>query len=269
MAVPLLEHLADLREQIVRAAQLLVLLDYDGTLTPLVDRPGDAHLAPATRATIVALTQRSNTTVAILSGRALEDVQRRVGIAGLIYAGNHGLEITGPDVDFVGIAPGPVQDQLHQLAEELAERFRPISGVLVENKRLTLSVHFRLVADDKQDEFHHAVRHVFGDLPSCFRMTTGHKVYEIRPQIDWNKGAAALWLCNRLGGREVLPVYLGDDRTDEDAFLALVGGITIKVGNPAETSAAYYLAGPPEVRRFLQWLAEECQQACGENGADR
>jgi trehalose-phosphatase len=231
-------------------------LDFDGTLTPIVDRPDQAQLDNATRGTLVLLSQRPNTTVAILSGRALEDIQARVGIAGIIYGGNHGLEIEGPGCNLVGKIPGATRGRIQQLSSELERRFCPIPGVLIENKGLTLSVHYRLVPPDKLDEFREAVRQAFGIIRSGFQITTGNKVYEIRPRGAWHKGTASLWIRNRLGPEEVLPIYLGDDQTDEDAFRALDRGITVKVGNPSETHAAYYLSGPNEVRLFLQELLE-------------
>lgn len=260
MAVPLLDRLSDLDSQITAASHLLVVLDYDGTLTPIVDHPGDANLDDTMRKQLIALAQRPKTTVAILSGRAIEDVQSRVGIEGLFYAGNHGLEIKGPEIYFIRTAPNKMQVKLLDLATELADRFGHIPGVFIENKRLTLSVHHRLVPQDRRDEFHHDVSKALGNLGSCFQMFTGHKVYEIRPRLDWHKGLAALWIRDHLRVPGVLPIYLGDDRTDEDAFQALVDGITIRVGYAPATSATYYLPGTNEVRLFLQWLTPECPQ---------
>jgi trehalose-phosphatase len=256
MAVPLLEHLHEVRARLSRAPFLLVLLDYDGTLTPIVDHPGEAQLESATREILVLLSQRPNTTVAILSGRSLEDLRARVGIAGLVYGGNHGLEIKGPGYDLERITPGATRAEFQRLSSELEGLFRTIPGVLVENKGLTLSVHYRLVPSDMLGEFHDAVRKASSKLSSCFQTTRGNKVYEIRPRINWDKGTASLWIRDHLGFSEVLHVYLGDDQTDEDAFRALEGGITVKIGNPRKTHAVYHLPGPTEVRLFLKWLVD-------------
>lgn len=256
MAVSLLGYLPELREQIVNAPHLLVLLDFDGTLTPIVDRPCDAHLDAATRETLLALTRRPHTSVAVLSGRGLMDVRSRVGIDGLIYAGNHGLEIKGSNIFFIQTATGDTQAKLQELACSLANQLKRVPGAFVEDKGLTLSVHYRNVAPALLEVVHNVVADAVRADRRLFRLTMGHRVMEIRPNINWNKGMASLWIRNHFGIHDTLPIYLGDDETDEDAFEVLNDGITVKVGNPCDTSAVYFLADPGDVCQFLQWLIE-------------
>lgn len=255
MVVPLFDHLALIAQKVAAASHLLVLLDYDGTLTPIVDRPADAELAPATRDVLRSLAQRHKTSVAMLSGRAVEDLQARVRADELIYSGNHGLEIRGPGYYFIRSAPSDMQGKLLELANDLSRRLRHIPGAFVEDKRLTLSVHYRMVPGSLTDELRKVVSLAMAENGYCFRLTSGNNVYEIRPNVDWNKGSAASWIMNSLGlNDKTLTVYLGDDTTDEDAFAVLPDGVNIRVGNAHATTASYFVEGPEDVCRFLQWL---------------
>lgn len=260
MVIPLSEQLPDIARRLGRSAHLLVLLDYDGTLTPLVDRPQNAFLDARLRETIATLARKPRCTVAILSGRALEDVRERVGIDGLIYAGNHGLEIEGPGLSFLCAAAAEEMQSMHELAGQLMKRFRSVPGVLVEDKRLTLSIHHRLVPEGRMTEFRAILADTVSALNPCFQVTEGNKVHEIRPRAEWNKGIAAVWIRQQSCPGEVLSIYLGDDRTDEDAFAVLKEGITVKVGNSSDTAADYSLDSPRDVARFLEWLidADKC-----------
>lgn len=255
MVMPLWEHLPEIAARIARAAHLLVLLDYDGTLTPIVARPEDAALEPNTREALAALAQRPRRTVAILSGRALSDVRARIGIEELIYAGNHGFEIEGPGIAFTCPEAAALTGKLRALAGNLEQRFRSIPGLVVEDKSLTLSIHYRLVPEEEMPRCRDALATAFGDLSSCFQVTTGHKVYEIRPRLNWNKGKAATWIRAHIRIAGTLSIFVGDDRTDEDAFATLSDGITVKVGKAEMTVASYSVSDPGEVCRFLNWLA--------------
>lgn len=234
-----------------------VFLDYDGTLTPIVDRPDLAVLSDRMRATVRALAGLC--TVAIISGRDRADVERLVGIRELVYAGSHGFDISGPDGLKVqheeGVAYAGV---VHRAADRLAEALAGVAGVLVEPKRFAVAVHYRQVADGDIAAVEAAVDQVVQSEPEL-RKTYGKKVFELRPRFDWDKGKAVLWLLEALGldGRDAVAFYLGDDTTDEDAFVALAErGVGILVGCPArETAARYVLDRPADVERFLRVLA--------------
>jgi alpha,alpha-trehalase len=236
-----------------------VFLDYDGTLTPIVPRPEDARLDPETRATIRQLAGRC--TVAIVSGRDRADVEKLVGLPELIYAGSHGFDITGPG----GLRhehPRGVEclPELDAAQEKLRERLGGIEGVHVERKRFAVAVHYRNAPESAVDAVRGAAEQVRSEQPAL-RMRGGKKIFELSPDVEWDKGRAVLWLLEILGLDRpgVLPFYLGDDLTDEDAFRALAGrqagGIGVFVGeveNP--TQAAYRLRSTDEVRVFLEVL---------------
>lgn len=254
-----LQHLPMIASQLVDRRPA-VFLDYDGTLTPIVARPELAVLDESMRQSIQALATRCP--VAIVSGRDRADVERLVGIDGLVYAGSHGFDIAGLD----GLAmqyPGAADflPALDQAETQLRAQLAGIDGALVERKRYAIAVHYRLVAPEHLAAVDAAVVAALAEAPDQLRRTGGKKVFELRVNLPWDKGSAVSWLLDTLGlaHPDVLPFYLGDDETDEDAFSALRGhgGIGILVAAaPQATAAQYRLTDPSAVGRFLQVLTE-------------
>jgi trehalose-phosphatase len=195
--------------------------------------------------------------VAILSGRALDDLWARVGVAGLIYAGDHGLEINGPGVHFIEPSAAADAPALHALTAALQGALAAIPGVLVENKHFTASVHVRQVPEHRWVEVRQTVEALLARQAGRFRLTMGHAVFEILPRVAWHKGSAALWIREHCAADAGLVFVVGDDRTDEDAFRALPDAVTVKVGAGTDTAARYILPSPAEVAVFLQWLLNE------------
>lgn len=252
-ALHLIEEVRAARE---RAGSLLLGLDFDGTLAPIVPRPEDAALPPGTRPLLQALAARDDTTVALVSGRGLADVARRVGLPDLYYAGNHGLEIQGPGMQRVHPEARDAREQLAGVVHNLEAELGRVEGVIIEDKGLTVSVHYRLAGDEAEagrvrDLAHRCCRGVPG-----IRASDGRKVVEIRPDVDWHKGRALRFLRESLGpGAPVL--FVGDDRTDEDAFREVGddGWSIIVAGRPpADTRARAALASTAEVADFLRAL---------------
>jgi trehalose 6-phosphate phosphatase len=236
-----------------------LFLDYDGTLSPLVARPDLAVLPAAAREVLGRLAQRFP--VVIVSGRGREDVAARVGLPDLVYAGSHGFDIAGPALR-LEVGEG-IPQAIGRAAERLESELSAVPGVIVEPKRFSLSVHFRLAEAGDVPRIERAVDAALAAEPGL-RKAHGKKLFELRPDLDWDKGRALLWLLGELGldGPDVLPCYLGDDLTDEDAFRALRErghGIGIVVGDigeePRETAASYRLRDPAEVVEWLGRLA--------------
>jgi trehalose 6-phosphate phosphatase len=232
-----------------------MFLDYDGTLTPIVSQPEDAILGDSMRDVLRELAGLC--TVAIVSGRDRADVEPLVALDGLIFAGSHGFDIKGPDLRMEYEGGKERLPDLAAAEQELHELIDPIKGARVERKRFAIANHYRNVADDDVARVEQAVREVLG-RHERLRLSHGKKVYELRPDIDWDKGQAVLWLLEALDldGPDVLPFYMGDDVTDEDAFAALSDrGIGVIVGNPSyKTNASYGLQNTPEVEQFLAQL---------------
>lgn len=241
-----------------RPERLALFLDYDGTLTPIVSRPEEAVLSAEMRETVRSLAAR--VPVIIVSGRGRRNVEEMVGIEGLGYVGSHGFDIVGPGgPDGSGVAREVAADVLPTLdvaEQELRDAIGHIPGALVERKRFGIAVHFRLVADGAFGQIDEAVRATLarhGDL----RRAEGKKVIELRPDVDWDKGSAVLWLLGELGLAEAHPVHLGDDLTDETVFSAIAGrGTGIFVGNDdRDTEATLRLDDPKQVGEFLTAIA--------------
>ena len=237
-----------------------VFLDFDGTLSPIAADPEQARLDPRMRAALLRLSRTCMTT--IISGRACADVRQRVGIDGIRYAGNHGLEVDGPDGPALRRHLGELDSvEIHRYAEAIRTNLAPIQGVLIEDKGFSLSVHYRQVHPAEVPEVEAAVDRLLEQF-SHLRKRHGKKVFEVRPGVDWDKGKAVGWLLDRLGAQPTTAIYIGDDETDEDAFRWLRGrGIGIRVGRPsdeaaASTAAEYYLEDTDEVRLFLEAIAE-------------
>jgi alpha,alpha-trehalase len=234
---------------------IAVLLDYDGTLTPIVDNPANAVLAEEMRAAVRELARRAP--VAVISGRDLEDVGRLVGIKSVVYAGSHGFDMRFPGGRRLEHARGaeylPALDAAEQ---ELRTRLRNVPGARVERKKFAIAAHYRRAQESDVPAIEAALDDVLRQHAEL-RKTSGKKVFELRPAAQWHKGSAVLWLLRELGLNDGLPVYIGDDETDEDAFAALRGrGITIAVReSPRPTAARYTLRDSAEVRHFLEWLA--------------
>ena len=243
---------------------ILLLLDYDGTLTPIVDSPELADLSTESRNLLRALSQRRRFSVGVVSGRALNDLTNRVDVRGIIYAGNHGLEIKGLGVEFVHPLTEEIGSIINILGKMLSKTFSQIRGTVVEDKGFTLSVHYRQVEDEETE---HEIKDAFEQVVGVARTlgkvktTSGKKVYEVRPNVPWHKGKATKFIMKKYAksGRtsSLLPIYVGDDLTDEDAFKAIegYGGISIYVGpeNP-KSVASYRLDSPAEVADFMRRL---------------
>jgi trehalose-phosphatase len=257
MSQPLFKNLSEISRRINTAPHILLFLDFDGTLSPIVAQPDMAQLPPETKNILTRLARQNKISVAIISGRALADVRARVGIEHLIYAGNHGLEISGPGIHFIHRQALAGREALQQLSAQLAVKLRHLTGVEVEQKGLTTSIHYRRAAAAEVDEVVKTIQALGVEASSLFRLTTGKMIYEIRPRVDWHKGAAACWIRAQLGYPNPLSIYLGDDVTDENAFVELQQDITIKVGPAYVTAARYHLADPDEVRKFLRYLTLE------------
>jgi len=260
-----MKNLLEYCDQIVQAwanKNIILFLDYDGTLTAIAPSPSEAVLSEENKELIEQLAKIPLFQVVIISGRSLQDIKQMVGIDGVIYIGNHGWEIDGSSMHFESLIPVQFSSMLSRIKYELITQLADIPGAFVEDKGMTLSVHYRMVGKNKEA----LVRRIFDYIclpyskQNMIKVYEGKKVLELRPPVEWDKGKAALWLLRKQeilkGKSKVLPIYLGDDTTDEDAFRALKNkGITVFVGKPKNSTAQYFLAGPQEVTDFLKYMS--------------
>lgn len=269
-----MEHLLavwpQVMEQIQKAKNILFLTDFDGTLTPIVEKPELATISEDTRQLLHLLSRQRHLTVGIISGRALADLKDKVKLNGIIYAGNHGFEIEGPSLNFINPIADEIRPFFRIMRQVLTLTLGSIKGVFVEDKGITLSVHYRQVEDEKVEDVEKLVkRAVNGPVTrGIFKVTPGKKVYDVKPATNWDKGKAIRLLMKRFGkgGRQsgLLPIYLGDDLNDEDGFQVIEkygSGITVHVCELQDYSAArYFLRSPEEVCLFLYKLLEYAQR---------
>ncbi|XP_002513579.2 probable trehalose-phosphate phosphatase C [Ricinus communis] len=268
-------------DQMMKAAKgkkIVVFLDYDGTLSPIVDNPDLAFMSDEMRAAVREVAKYFPT--AIISGRSRDKVKEFVKLSNVYYAGSHGMDIMAP--------PRPVKScdgkyntitlnkkgnevlfqpakkflpAMQKILTALKEKVKKIQGARVEDNRFCVSVHFRQVREEDYGKLEEKVKSVLEHYPE-FHLNWGKKVMEIRPSIEWDKGHALEYLLDTLGlsnSNDVLPVYIGDDRTDEDAFQVIQrrgqGFPIIVTSSPKDTKASYSLSNPSEVLTFLLRLA--------------
>ncbi len=251
--VSLFENLQAFEHRLTSSASVALFLDFDGTLSNIVPNPGDAIIVPEIRSTLTTLIERPDFRVAIVSGRALADVRQRARLDNVIYVGNHGLEIEADSTRFREPRAEALRRELRCLSLQLKLALSETDGVEVEDKGLTLSVHFRRVTE----HLHLWVRDVtFSTVgrSRSFSCREGKMVLEVKPQIDWHKGYAVKWILREILAPSSLPIYIGDDLTDEDAFASMPEGITIRVGESDDSEAQFFLSNVAAVGQFLQWL---------------
>jgi trehalose 6-phosphate phosphatase len=239
-----------------RSREIIVLLDYDGTLVPIKSNPGDARLSKRTRGLLNLVSEEPKIISGIVTGRALPDILRRVENNHLMIIANHGFEIFIDKESWVHPWAERIAPLLRKLARTLRTHLKSISGVLIENKGYTLAIHYRRVLNHEVRNVRDIALEVLLPFLREIKITEGKKVIEVRPNVPWSKGTAirmVLRLLKRQTQRCV--IYVGDDTTDEDAFEALRGGgITIVVGRKKKSSATYWVRNPEEVGNFLAIL---------------
>lgn len=260
-----LAHWPSLQREIISATPLLLCLDYDGTLVPLSDHPSQARLPAQTRNVLKYLAGHTEIVVALISGRALSDLRQLVAVKGLSYMGNHGLEAEGYRAHYRNPVAEANRPQLKRIASTLTATLQPVEGAWVEDKGLTLSVHWRAVPRSAQRRFHRLVERTLAPYLTrgTLRVTQDQRVVEIRPPVDWDKGRAIAWLFERVSDRkrpaQARLIYLGDDRGDKGVFEAVnrLGGMSVFIGRTARrTAAAYWLKDPEAVHAWLAGLED-------------
>jgi len=238
----------------------LLLFDYDGTLAPIVPRPEQAHLPLDTTQLIHDLKDNTRFVLGVISGRSLADVRKRVGVPDIIYAGNHGLEMEGIWGKFLHPDGLARLGDLVRICQELNHELNQYAGVIIENKGLTLTVHYRLTPEhlvsQVEDSFNNVVAPGVAD--QLVKITYGKKVFEVRPNVQWDKGKAITRIMEVYSDAP-LAAYFGDDLTDESGFRVVqdAGGIGVFVGPARQpTRALFRLDSPGEVADTLRLLRD-------------
>lgn len=256
MAEYLLKHMGE-ASSLLNEKRLSLFLDYDGTLTGITGRPEDAYLTYHMRETLRSLSALYP--LAIVSGRSLTDLKKHVGMKDIVYGGNHGLEISSADFTMTYDIGRPARADLESLKPKfmgLAGKFR---GVILEDKGLTLTVHYRLLDSRSFVLFRESFDDmVLGTLArGNLKLGISKKAFEVKANVRWDKGKAVRWLLDRPMFVGTTPIYMGDDDTDRDAYRAIgTEGLSINVGRIVE-EARYFLPAQSEVAVFLKRLLRQ------------
>ena len=245
----------------IRAAsvekQVILFLDYDGTLVPIADRPRDALLPPSTRALLRSLSQ--SYPVVISSGRGRLELEELIAVEGLYYAGSHGCDVEGPPGAGVSLRQGAqCIPELAAIAHSLKGALAGMEGVIIEDKTLSVAIHYRMVPEAQERKVREAVTRTVLRCPTL-EICRGKKVIEVRPRVGWNKGTLVPWMVERLGlaRSDAFPVCCGDDLTDEDAFRVVSGwgvGVAVRPA-PGDTAARYCVSTVDGMISLLGGLA--------------
>ncbi|HCM43758.1 MAG: hypothetical protein UY39_C0005G0004 [Candidatus Kaiserbacteria bacterium GW2011_GWC2_49_12] len=245
--------------RVASAKHIALFLDFDGVLSPITRDHRKALIGARTKKLLVACAKQFF--VAVISGRALKDVRRRVGIRGLSYGGNHGLEWKFNSKNFSVPVPTSNRRILDMILRDCRALSKQFLGLSLEDKDLTISIHYRMVSPRFRKHAITAISKVLDTYVKGGKLTVvgGHMLFNIRPNTRWDKGSVALWMLKRLP-KGTLPISLGDDVTDEALFRTLRNGVTIRVGHTKKSLARYNIFSRREVDSFLSSLFIAKQQ---------
>jgi len=234
-------------------SHVILFLDFDGTLAPIRRTPSLATLSPRMKSLLDQLSARPDVTLALVTGRSRQDILTRVHIDTLLVMANHGFEIAGGRSEWIHPVANAIRPLLAKVDRTLTIALKPVRNILIENKRYTLSVHFRNVPGWMTPLVKNTVEGVVRPYAKLLKTAPGKKVIEVRPNVDWSKGHAVIRVLETLRpSRSVLVVYIGDDLTDEDAFRMLPrSAIKVLVGTRRASAASYSVRDPRDVARFL------------------
>ena len=249
----LFEDWESIQARIQQARDLVLFLDYDGTLTPIVTQPELALCPPEVKRHLDQLRDLPSVYLTIISGRSLEDLRNKVGVSHIIYIGNYGLEIEYPDGRHKNKVSSTRVGELKRITRNLQNSLKEIPGILFEEKGPILSVHYRNVDQKVRPRISQVLAEEIQQWRDHWKMAPGKMALEIRPKVDFDKGKAVREILRTFPRLGFLPIYLGDDQTDEEAFRVLKGqGISVVVGPGSLPSEAnFFLRSPDEVCEFL------------------
>lgn len=252
------KNLQKLQKQIINAEKLLIFLDYDGTIVPIASTPQKVKFPKKIKVFLEKINSHSAIYVSIVSGRSLEEIKKQISIPDLCYAGNHGLEWEINGKKHIYPKMNNYLKHLFRIKKTLIHLEVKYPGVVIEDKKLTLAIHYRQINRKYLSEFHTYIYSITKPLLDAFpiKLSKGKKIYEIKPAINWTKGDFVELAIRKLTTKKNLnnlTIYIGDDTTDEDVFFRLPNIVSIKVGKNS-SMAKYYLNNHQETIMFLRWI---------------
>ena len=260
------DHIQTISKLLRARKKIILLTDFDGTLSAIQDRPDLAVLSEEARQILLKISRDKSFFLGIITGRSLRQIKKLVNIPGILYAANHGIELEGPGIHFRSSEAKKARCNLWNVYMRLITSLGHIEGVYLEDKGYTVSLHYRLVKKKNDVEYvKKTVTHVtqpYLDM-KALSLNTGKMVYEILPPVKWSKATTIQWLLTNyfplnVGGDSLL-IYIGDDNADIEVFNTLKDEeLTIFVGSPStKTKADYFVHSTEEVRAFLEYLYKQ------------
>jgi len=243
--------------KIITCKRIVLFLDYDGTLVPIKKHPALAIISIKQINILKSLTKRFNVIPILVSGREYSNIKKLVPIKNLIIASNHGFRITNGRENWIHPKVKALVPEIKKILRTLKSKLKSFPGAMVEDKKITITVHYRNAKISSVPAIKEIVEEIIKPGSPKLKLTEGKKIFEIRPNIHWNKGEAVTRILKieRLRKKKGIIVYIGDDKTDEDAFKKLDGrGITIRVGYSGNSSAKYFVKSTNEVQKFLETI---------------
>src|SRR3989338_6701196 len=253
------KHLIKIKEQVKNKKNVLLMLDFDGTISPIMPTPEQAYLPKKTRQTLETINKFSP--VIIISGRALNVVQQKVGVDEFIYSGSHGLEWSIKKKKKLKVVPKYILNMLARIKDDLEKLVLTYPEIIVEERRFAVTFHYKFVSPKKMKELKNKLNTLLKPIKKNPKLVVlrDKETIDIVPRLNWNKGHVASFMYRYFKNKtkkSLLPIYIGDGQTDEDAFSVLKrSGITIRVGKNDKSTAKWYLRNQKEVNYFLDWLS--------------
>ncbi len=254
----LTEHLEELKERCKRGGGVLLLFDFDGTLAPIVEHPDMAKLLPGWRGRLESLKKISGITLGIVTGREIGSIKERIGISAMLIASDHGSEVWRGEELGVKYA-GKNCEHLKELAGDARGELGGVDGVVIEEKKYSVAIHYRMVDSSIRGSVKERVEKLTDEYCKKYDWENmyGKELIEVRPSDSWDKGDAVGWIRKNYAPNSI-PIYVGDDTTDEDAFRAIGSdGITIRVGKKMGSAATYYIDSVDDMVPWLEWMTLE------------
>lgn len=254
------KNLDKITSQLKDCPTKVLMLDFDGTLTPIIKSPNQVKLSKAMKNLLIKLSKKEGFYLAILSGRKLKDLKKRVNLQNIIYAGNHGLEGEIFSEKYLFPVPDKVLGTLGKIKKQLNQITDKFKGTFIEDKGLTLSFHYRLADKHQTQEIKLLINQILKAYISdgLISVIAGKKVIDITPNVNWSKGDFATLVIKKITDRtknRPVAIVIGDDTTDESVFRKLKRGITVKVDRNLRSNAKYSLKNTKEVYRFLSLIS--------------
>lgn len=256
------KNLGKITTQLTNSSPKVLMLDFDGTLAPIVKSPEKAHMSLKTGNLLQKLCQKPNLYLAVISGRKLEDIKKKVRLPDIIYGGNHGLEgeIFGKKYSFP--IPNRVLKTIEQIKTQLNKIVVQFSGVFVEDKELVLAFHYRSAKKEQIPTIKSLLKETLKPYvkKGLISVVSGKMAIDIKPKVECNKGTFVKLIIDKVQTQTKKPptaIFIGDDTTDEDIFRKLERGITVKVGKSKQSKAKYRLKDIVDVFKFLKWTDEQ------------